>query len=709
MNECIRAGFETVAVSQGLREVALANVSRWLAEPAFEAYRPQLHALIERGAWDVLVDSFYQVIPFGTGGRRGPVGVGPNRINPWTIATSVQGHVDYLRDRYPGQALSVAIAYDVRVYRDRGQVYDSTRPNPLVGLSSRDLAELAARVYVANGVQVHVQRRGDPRYLSTPELSFAIRKLGTRAGLNVSASHNPPDDNGGKFYNERGGQEIPPNDEAMVARVEQVREVRMLSWEDTENSPFLRVLGDDVHEGYIAHVVGRSLTRSHSARVVYTALHGTGIGTVYEALNRLGFDVSSVAAQANPDGDFSTVPFRAPNPEVPRSMDLAIAQATAEDADLVMATDPDADRIGAMVRHKGGWRFLSGNEIGTLVAHHALEHGYYPGRPVVVQTEVTTGFIPRMARAMGAQAIDHLLVGFKYVADCLVQLETVGRFGEVVASVEDFAVGIEESHGVLVTPGIRDKDAAGGAVYLAEAASLAKDRGRTLIDVLEDLWREHGYVGNRLISTVMRGAAGRARISAIQDSFRASPPTSIGGRHVTAFHDRRDPRGPFGPIQSATDAASRDVLVFELSDEARVILRPSGTEPKNKAYVEFRGQRGVPDLAAEQARVDAAAVALAEAFVDEMLRRVDLGFPAWAHGISDLVSVEGRILFSTHILPELVRRIRVGEPVEPWIDEALKPLGKDARRLVDRAVARFVETEKPEASVAVELLRMFAA
>jgi hypothetical protein len=308
---------------------------------------------------------------------------------------------------------------------------------------------------------------------------------------------------------------------------------------------------------------------------------------------------------------------------------------------------------------------------------------------------------------MGGQAIDHLLVGFKYVADCLVQVETTGRFGHIEASINDFAVGIEESHGVLVTPWIRDKDAAGGALYLAEAASLAKDQGRTLVDVLEDLWREHGYVGNRLISTVMRGAVGRARIAAIQESFRARPPSEIGGRSVTAFHDRRDPSGPFGAIKSATDAASRDVLVFELGDEARVILRPSGTEPKNKAYVEFRGRRGVTDLAAEQARVNAAAAELAEAFVDEMLSRVDLAFPKWAHGISDLVPVEGKVLFATEVFPELVRRLGAGEPVEPWLDEALKPLGRDARRLVDQAVARWIESGEVDDSIALALRSLF--
>jgi phosphoglucomutase len=704
-------GFAGVAVAPEIRDAALTNLRRWLSEDAFVAYRPQIEALIERRAWDVLLDAFWQVIPFGTGGRRGPCGIGPNRINPWTIATSVQGHVEYLHERYPDAPLRVVIAYDVRVYRDRSGSYDPARPNPVLGLSSRDYAELAARVYTANGVEVVLQRRGDPHYLSTPELSYAIRHLKAHAGLNVSASHNPPDDNGGKFYNALGGQEIPPDDEAMVRKVEAVETVRCLSWQKAKDSGFLRPYADDVHAGYVAHIAGRSLAASRSAKVVFTALHGTGGGSLLEVLRNVGFAVAPVPEQADPNGDFPTVPFRAPNPEVPASMDLAVAQAGRQGADLVLATDPDADRIGAVIRHGGGWRFLTGNEIGTLVAHHALVHGKYPGTPLIVQTEVTSGFIPRMARALGANVVDHLLVGFKYVGEVLRQVEETGRYGAIQASLADFSVGIEESHGVLITPYLRDKDAAGGGLYLAEAASLAKDQGKTLVDVLEGLWKDHGYVRNHLVSTVMRGAVGRGRIQAIQDSFRATPPKSIAGYAVSAFHDRRDPAGPFGRITSLTDAASRDVLVFALANPdgsalGRVILRPSGTEPKNKAYVEVVGDRGVADLVAERARVDALAARIAEGFVDEMLSRVGLAFPAWAHGISDLVPVEGKVAFAKEILPELVARLGDGRPVDPWLDGALAALGKDPRRLVSGAIARYVAAKGEKAD---DVARLFSA
>ncbi len=704
MLERAAEGMSTLAVAPATREMALANLNRWLTEDAFVPYRAQIEGLIVRRKWEVLLDSFYQVIPFGTGGRRGTCGIGPNRINPWTLATSVQGHVEYLQDRFPDEDLSVVIAYDVRVFRDRGSIYDPARPNPVLGLSSRDFAELAARVYAGNGVEVYMPRRGDDRCMSTPELSWAIRRLRTQAGLNVSASHNPPDDNGGKFYNQQGGQEIPPYDEAMVRCVEQVTDIRTLSWQKAKDSGLLRPLPDDAHASFVQHVAMRTRTPSRSAVICYTPLHGTGAGTVLPVLRAAGFAVHPVADQMSQDGDFPTVPFRAPNPEVPRAFDIAIVQAEEVGADLALATDPDADRIGCVVRHDGGWRFLTGNEIGLLVCHHALANHKGPSRPIVVQTEVTTGAIARMARAEGAQVVDRLLVGFKYVGEVLRNLETTGRVpgSDVTGTVEDFVLGVEESHGVLITPYLRDKDAAGGALYLAELASIAKDRGQTLVDVLDGLSDRYGYVRNHLISIVMRGAVGRERIGAIQESFRARQPATIGGRAVTAFHDRRDPNGPFGRIVSSTDAASRDVLVFELGADARVILRPSGTEPKSKVYVEVRGAPGVA-----RAVVDAEAERLAEAFVDEMLLRVDLAVPAWAHAVNDLVAVEAKIAFATVTVPALVSRAERAEEIDAWFDDAIRPLGKDARRLVDRALLRFV-ADTALAEPAATVLRRLA-
>lgn len=676
-----RQGFKTLDVPQAVRDAACQHLESWLTDPRTVDYVPLIQALIDRGAWDLLLDSFYQVIPFGTGGRRGPVGVGPNRINPFTIASSIQGHADYLKARHTGE-LSVVVAYDVRRYDDaRGELPDVE--HPLGGITSRDFAELAAEVYAGNGLSVHILDRGATTYMSTPELSFAIRHLGAHGGLNVSASHNPPDDNGAKVYNHLGGQEIPPHDEALVKVVAQVGEVVRLPWDEAVSAGRIRPIGPDVHDAYLATNLACGLVpEARSARVVFTALHGTGDGTVAALLTRAGFQVDLEPTQASHDGAFPNVPFGTPNPEVPESMDRAVELATRLGADLVMSCDPDADRLGLVARHGDGWRFISGNEIATLTVRHALDHGLGGPSPVVIKTEVTSSLVERVAKARGAQVVGHLLVGFKYIGDGIHQLDATGSFHGAQGGVEAFAVGCEESHGVLVTPHVRDKDAAGAALLLAEAASLQKDRGRSLVDLLQDCWDEVGYVENQLISTVMRGAVGRARILAIQDSFRAEPPSRVGDRPVTAFHDRRDEAGPFGPIVSETDRAARDVLVFELGPDARLILRPSGTEPKNKVYAELAGRPGQ-----DPREVTAACVAMAEDFVLLMLARAGLEVPRWALKASGLLPIEKKAHLAEVVVPELARRLDDGSASRAWLDQALADYGKDAVGLVAPALS----------------------
>lgn len=705
-----QAAFSTLTVPEAVRAAALTRLERWLCDPATVAYVPMIEALAAAGRWELLLDSFYQVIPFGTGGRRGPVGVGPNRINPYTLSSSVQGHCAYLHARF--EAPAVVIAYDVRRFLDARGLYPKEAPNPVMGLSSRDFAELAAGVYAANGVRVHMLPRGSAAWVSTPELSFSIRHLGAQGGLNVSASHNPPDDNGAKVYDERGGQQVPPYDEELVNRVEQVTEVRSLGYEAAVEAGWVLPLGPEVHQAYLRTNLTRSLwTGPRDVRVVFTALHGTGSTTVLPVLRAAGFGVELEPTQAEPDGRFPNVPFATPNPEVPQSMDRAVALAQATGAELVMACDPDADRLGVVVRHRGGWRFLSGNELGALVVDFALRRGRFTGPPVVFRTEVSSSLVSRVARARGALVVDDLLVGFKYIADGLRALEEQGRFRGIEARVEDFAAGMEESHGVLVTPALRDKDAAGGALLLAESAQEQKQQGRTLVDQLETLWGEVGYVSNRLVSTVMRGATGRARIEQIQASFRASPPRSIGGHPVTAFYDRQDPSGPLGPVLSGTDLGSRDVLVFELGQAGRVILRPSGTEPKNKVYAELVGTPGA-GLEQEVPRVDAACQALAEAFVAEMLGRVGLSLPGWAIRVSDLVAVEQKQHFAEVLMPGLAARLEAvlnGEhpDVEGWLDAELRPYGKDPRGLVAPGVLAWIYATRAHIAIAEQLGGLF--
>jgi len=283
-----------------------------------------------------------------------------------------------------------------------------------------------------------------------------------------------------------------------------------------------------------------------------------------------------------------------------------------------------------------------------------------------------------------------LLVGFKYIGKVLSDLEDKGQHGELTSNISSFAVGAEESHGILVTPDIRDKDAAGGALLLAELASFEKDRGRTLLDTLNDLWNRVGYIKNGLTSTVMRGAEGTGRIQAILASLRTAPPTEIGGYPVTAFFDRQDPEGVFGPILSETDRSSRNVLVFQLGEDARVILRPSGTEPKAKIYVEVAGRPG-QDGEFERPRVDAQCAQLADAFALYMLAAGGIELPLWALKANDLLSVEHKAYFAREVIPEALERLERGEEVQAWLGDTLKPLGPGAAQLLAPAVQAYLD------------------
>ena len=702
-----RKGFGNLGVAQAVVDSALVHLERWLQDPNTADYRPLIARLIQDGRWELLLDSFYQVIPFGTGGRRGPIGVGPNRINPYTIGSSVQGHAQYLRQRHEGE-LSVVIAYDVRHYQDLRKLYPKDVPNPVLGFTSRDFAELAAGVYAANGVRSTMLDRGDDSFISTPELSFAIRHLGTKGGLNVSASHNPPDDNGAKIYNQLGGQEIPPYEEELVDIVNTVTSVQRMDWLQAKEQGLVQILAPSVRQAYldvnIAQARQSPSVASRGAKVVFTALHGTGDTTVVPVLRGAGFSCILEPTQAAHDGSFPNVPFGIPNPEVPQSMDRAVALAEREDADLVMACDPDADRLGLVVKHQGSWRFINGNELGALAAWIALSSPP-SDNPIVMKSLVTSSLVNRVAQAKGAQFHGDLLVGFKYVAEALRCLEETGVYQHLKGSALDYTIGVEESHGVLVTSQIRDKDAAGAAVLLAEAASLLKVQGQTLVDLLNQIWVEVGYVSNRLISTVMRGASGKARIDAIQDSFRQDPPSEIGGRKVLKYTDLLDEAGPMGALVSNTDRSSRNVLIFEL-EGGRIILRPSGTEPKNKIYAELGSAPG-GKLSTEIPLADAACQALAEDCATLMLGRVGLFLPRWALKVSDLVPVEQKLDLAQTLMPALVAKLSAGETdLNAWLDEKLADYGKDPRGLVSDAVRAYVKTEQP--SCAAQLLALFA-
>jgi phosphoglucomutase/phosphomannomutase len=621
-------GFRGVTADAAARDKALGYLRQWLSAPEFTPYRPQLEWLIAQRQWAGLLDRFYQILPFGTGGRRGAVGIGPNRMNLWTLGASVQGHCAYLREQFPGVApLRVVLAYDVRQFEDTRRQYNPDLPNPVLHLSSRGLAQHAAGVYAANGIVPTILPPDSKHYLATPELSFTIRHLHAHGGLNISASHNPPDDNGGKFYDERGGQPVPPDDQIMADLVDQVGEIKHLSWAEALRSGKVRLLDEEPHRAYIELCRRQSLVappaKTEDFKVVFTPLHGVGSMTAMEVLVAHGFRVIPVAEQMTPDGQFPNV-TKTPNPEVPESMDHAAALAARQRADLVLSTDPDADRLGAMVPARdNSWRFVTGNEIAALLTHFKLSKlaagGRLPGSPIVVRTLVTSSQVTRIARHFRSQVVDDLLVGFKYIADVLWQLERDGAYEDVRGTPEDFLIGVEESHGVLVTPQIRDKDAAGGALLLAELALDQKRRGQTVLDYLERLAREFGYFRHDGVPVFMRGLQGKEQMALMLDRLRAGPPKEVAGLAVTHFEDLRDEKGPLGPLKGATDRASRNVLLFHLGERARIALRPSGTEPKAKIYLEVCSTPCLPGQSAEAWQRSCREV-------DDLLQRISTDF-----------------------------------------------------------------------------------
>jgi phosphoglucomutase/phosphomannomutase len=365
-------------------------------------------------------------------------------------------------------------------------------------------------------------------------------------------------------------------------------------------------------------------------------------------------------AQTPPDGSFAAVRFRVPNPEVRTSLVELIAFAKEQCADLALASDPDADRIGCVAPDaQGEWRFFNGNEIGVLVAYQLLSmrkaEGSLPAQPIVIKTEVTTGLLERLTKSFGGKIVSHLLVGCKFIADVMHNLEHKGHFLDLQGSLNDVIMGTEESHGVLITPTIRDKDAAGAALILADLTSRMKAEGRTLVDAIEDIYQQHGYFSNTQVSMVMEGAMGLTRIRDMQAALRNDPPQSIGGIPVIAFFDHWREDGIFGAIRSETDRSARNVLVFHLEGGVRVILRPSGTEPKAKLYIELASAPTADRVALykEMAATDARAAEIGGVFAQALLQRIGIHLPRYAFAISDIVPIDLKHRFAQETLPAL--------------------------------------------------------
>ncbi|WP_435005182.1 phospho-sugar mutase [Tundrisphaera lichenicola] len=558
---------------------ASVNIRRWLTEPPFAAYRDRLVEDVRAGRWEVLDDAFYAVLEFGTGGRRGKMyPVGTNVLNNRTMAESARGLADYITANKGADApRSCAIARD-------------TRHN------SAEFAELCARVLAAAGFKVYLF----PEYRSTPLLSFAVRYLKCDGGIMITASHNAPSDNGFKCYAATGGQVIPPDDSGIIARVKEAsdREIPEADYAKAVADGSIVLVGTEVDEAYTSAVVGESVSPARDVSIVYTPMHGVGVTSVAASLLKAGFaKVNVLASQKTPDGDFPNVPGHVSNPEIPKTLDAAIAEAKATGADLVLASDPDADRIGVGLPvtgdPSGDWTTLDGNQIGALLAAFVMKETKDRGKlrddHYLVTTLVSTEMVRDLAHREGVAIEDDLLVGFKWIAQRIDERGPVG-----------FLFGFEESHGYLKGTHVRDKDAAVASLLFAELAATVKDRKQTILEYLDDLYIDVGHYGERQVNKTLEGREGVAQIQKLMAAFRANPPKSAGGLALTEvrdykMHEVRAISGGGGT--KPMPEPSGDILIFQTEAKGtRFAVRPSGTEPKIKLYLFARSDtEGVTD------------------------------------------------------------------------------------------------------------------
>ena len=578
-NEAYRQLVDSALSAGKISSSAAQAINRWLEEPPYRAYLSTLEAEIDHGRWKELDDAFYTVIDFGTGGRRGRMyPVGTNVLNARTLAESARGLADYVRSAQ-GQAasLSCVIAYD-------------TRHN------SREFSEICARVLVAAGFQVFLLE--SPR--STPLLSFAVRYLKCDAGIMITASHNQPADNGFKCYDAHGNQVVPPDDAGIIACVKDaaVREIPEADFKAAVAEGKIRLVGPELDQAYLAAVVSQSVSRARDIAIVYTPLHGVGESSVAAALRADGFErVRSLPSQSTLDGAFPNVPGHVSNPEIPRVLDAAIAEAKSIGADLVLASDPDADRIGVGVPvgrdPKGEWVTLNGNQIGALLAAFVIKetqaHGKLRSDHYLITTLVTGQMAGAIARREGVRVVDDLLVGFKWIGKAI---DANGPAG--------FLYGFEESHGYLKGDHVRDKDAAVAGMLFAELVATLKDRRQTLMEYLDDLFIDVGHFAERQLNKVFEGRTGQDKIKALMNAFRQVPPTHVGGLAVLEVRDYQEHeiRRSDGSVELMPEPSS-DLLIFGLAAEGcRFAVRPSGMEPKMKLYLFARSDTaGVNDPA----------------------------------------------------------------------------------------------------------------
>jgi phosphoglucomutase len=508
---------------------------------------------------DELADSFYRNLEFGTGGLRGIMGVGTNRMNKYTVGMATQGFANYLKKTYGNEPMSVVIGHDSRN-------------------NSRFFAETTAGVFAANGIQVYLFEALRP----TPELSYAIRQLGCKAGVVCTASHNPKEYNGYKAYWNDGGQLVPPHDKNVIHEVEAITSVDEVNWTGGEAN--ITIIGREMDEAYINMVKGLSvypevIQAQHDLSIVYTPIHGTGITLVPEVLSRFGFtNVHIVEAQATPDGNFPTVGY--PNPEESETMAMGLAIAKSLDADILLGTDPDADRVGIGVKnHKGEWVLMNGNQTAVLAFAYLIEarkaKGIAKPNDMVISTIVTTAMINEVAKQNGV-ACYNVLTGFKWIAELIKEKEAN----------ENYVIGGEESFGLMIGNEIRDKDAVSAVALLCEMAAYEKAKGKSLFDKMIELYMQYGFYYERLISITKKGMNGQKEIAAMMEGYRASPPQAIDGSTVVEMldYDMQTGKNLVSGETWNLQLPKSNVLQFLTADGSKISARPSGTEPKIKFY-----------------------------------------------------------------------------------------------------------------------------
>ncbi|MEO8110398.1 MAG: phospho-sugar mutase [Ginsengibacter sp.] len=504
-----------------------------------------------------LEDAFYKDLEFGTGGLRGLMGVGTNRMNKYTVGMATQGYANYLKQCF--DKVSVAIAHDSRN-------------------NSRKFAEITANIFAANDIKVYLFESLRP----TPELSFAIRKFGCQGGVVCTASHNPKEYNGYKAYWDDGAQMVPPHDENVITEVEKIKSLSDVKWSGNEGN--ITIIGKDFDAEYIDMVKSLSVNpdickQQHDLKIVYTPIHGTGIMLVPQALEAFGFDnVNIVEEQAEPDGNFPTVGY--PNPEEKETMSIGLKKAKELDADILLGTDPDADRVGIGVKNNNGeWILLNGNQTALLVFSYIIQarkdKGVADANDMVIKTIVTTDMIDAIAKANDVNCYN-VLTGFKWIAEMIKEKE--GK--------ENYVVGGEESFGLMIGDKVRDKDAVSAVAIICEMAAVAKSKGQTLFSKLLDLYVQFGFYKEDLISITKKGMNGSKEIADMMQGFRDNPPKEIAGSAVIELYDyeKQEKKNLKTNEIGKIDLPKSNVLQFITEDGSKISARPSGTEPKIKFY-----------------------------------------------------------------------------------------------------------------------------